>query len=177
MQEHRTGERKKERSIKHHVVMLMPFPSEEPLRPRTNPSSTQKKLSEGTWPRPEHSPQKGDGSGKLLDPRPAEPEWNSEAGAEPERSPSGARTEHRTPKGARDSERTLGVPKLHYSENAESPVIPGRPNAPQAHQTLISLPIHMGTGTVALCTTDPVWWAQTLMPHHPVEAYFHTPLE
>ena len=63
------------------------------------------------------------------------PKGRSEAGAEPERSPSGARTEHRTPKGARDSERTLGVPKLHYSETAESPIIPGRLNAPQSHQT------------------------------------------
>ena len=190
------------------LAMLMPFPFEEPLRPRTNPSSTQKRLSEGTRPRPEHSPHEGDGSGKLLDPRPAEPEWDSnagaeperspsgaraepersreprkehgtpkgrsEAGAEPERSPSGARTEHRTPKGARDFERTPGVPKLHYSETAGSPVIPGRLNAPQAHQTPISLPIYMGTGTVALCKTDPVSWAQTLMPHHPVEAHFHT---
>ena len=102
-----------ERSIKHHVAMLMPFPSEKPLRPKTNPISTQKRFPEGTRLRPEHSPQKGSGSGKLLDPRPAEHDWNSEAGAEPERSPSGARTEHRTPKGARDSERTLGVPMLH----------------------------------------------------------------
>ena len=107
MQEHRTGERKKERCIKHHVAMLMPFHFEEPLRPRTNPSSTQKRFSEGTRPRPEHSPHEGDGSGKLLDPRPAEPEWDSDEGAEPERSPSGARTEQRIPKGARDSERTL----------------------------------------------------------------------
>ena len=141
MQEHRTGERKKERSIKHHVAMLMPFPFEEPLRPRTNPSSTQKRFSEGTRPRPEHSPHEGDGSGKLLDPRPAEPEWDSDEGAEPERSPSGARTEHRTPKEARDFERTLGVPKLNYSETAESPVIPGRLKAPQAHLTSFSQPI------------------------------------
>ena len=157
MQEHRTEERNEERSIKHHVAMLMPFPCEEPLRPITNPSSTQKRFSEGTRSRPEHFPQKGDGSGKLQDPRPAEAEWNSEAGAEPERIPSGARTEHRTPKGSRDSERTLGVPKLHYFKNAESPVIPGRLSAPQAHQTLISPPIYMGTGTVALCKTDPVF--------------------
>ena len=177
MQEHRTGERKKERSIKHHVAMLMPFSSEEPLRPRTNSSSTQKRFSEGTRPRPEHSPHKGDGSGKLLDPRPATPEWNSEAGAEPERSPSGARTQHRTPKGARDSEKTLKVPKLHYCETAESPVILGRLNAPQTHQTIISLPIYRGTGMNALGKTDPVSSAQTLMPHHPVEAYFHIPLE
>ena len=69
--------------------------------------------------------------------------------------------------------RTFGVPKLHYSETAESPVISGRFNAPQAHQTPMSLPIYMGTGTVALCKTDPVSWAQTLMPLHPVEAHFH----
>ena len=177
MKEHRKGERKKERSIKHHVAMLMFFPSQEPLRPRKNPISTKNIFFEETRPRPEHSPQKGNSSGKLLDPRPAEPEWNSEAGAEPERSPNGARTEHRTPKGARDFERTLGVPKQHYSETAGSPVISGSPNAPQARQTLISLPFYMGTGTIALCKTDPVSWAQTLMPHHPVEAYFHTPLE
>ena len=144
MQEHRTGESKKERSIKHHVAMLMPFPSEEPLRPRTNPSRTQKRLSEGTRPRPEHSPQKGEGSGKLLDPRPAEPEWNSKVGAEPERSPSEARTEHRTPKGARNSERTLGIPKQHYSETAESPAIPGRINAPQAVVRLADVVVVVG---------------------------------
>ena len=101
---------------------------------------------------------------------------NSEAGSEPERSPSGARTEHRTPKGARDSERTLGVSKLHCSETAISPVNPGSHNAPQANQTLISLPIYMWTGTVALCKTDPVSWAQTLMPHQPVRGVLsHTP--
>ena len=48
---------------------------------------------------------------------------------------------------------------------------------PQAYQTLISLPIYMGTGTVALCKTDPISWAQTPMPHHPVEAHFHTAKE
>ena len=37
----------------------------------------------------------------------------------------------------------------------------------------MSLPIYMGTGTVALCKTDPVSWAQTLMPLHPVKAHFH----
>ena len=46
----------------------------------------------------------------------------------------------------------------------------------QAYQTLISLSIYMGTGTVTLCKTDPVSWAQTSMLHHPVEAHFHTPL-
>ena len=108
MQDHRTGERKKERNTKHHVAMLMPFPFEEPLRPRINPNSTQKRFFKETRPRPEHSPQEGNGSGKLLDPRPAEPEWDSDSGAEPERSSSGARTEQRTPKGARDTESTLG---------------------------------------------------------------------
>ena len=49
--------------------------------------------------------------------------------------------------------------------------------APRPYQTLISLPIYMGNGTVALCKTDLVSWAQTLMPLHPVEAHFHTPLE
>ena len=68
----------------------------EPIRVRP------RRLSEGTRPRPEHSPQEGDGSGKLLDPRPAKPEWDSDAGAEPERSPSGARAEpERSPSGAR----------------------------------------------------------------------------
>ena len=76
----------------------------------------------------------------------------SGARTEPERSPNG----ERTPKGARDSERTFGVPKLHYSETAKSPVVPGKLNALQAHQTPMSLPIYMGTGTVALCKTDPV---------------------
>ena len=45
--------------------------------------------------------------------------------------------------------------------------------APQAYQTLISLPIYMGTGTVAPRRTGPVSWAQTLMPFYPVEAHFH----
>ena len=109
MQEHRSAENKKKRRIKHHDAMLMHFSFEEPLRPRTNPSSTQKRFSEGTRPRPEHSPQKEDNSGKLLDQRPAKPEWDSDAEAEPERSPRGARTKQRTPKGPRDSERTLGI--------------------------------------------------------------------
>ena len=67
---------------------------------------------------------------------------------------------------------TFGRQKLHYSETAESPVIPGRLNAPQSHQTPMNLYIYMGTGTVALCKTDPITWAQTLMPPHPVEAHF-----
>ena len=87
--------------------MLMPLPWEEPIRSTTNPSSTQKMFSEETRPRPEHSRQEGYGSAKLLDSRPVEPEWDSDAGVEPERSPSGARTEQRTPKVARGSERTL----------------------------------------------------------------------
>ena len=47
--------------------------------------------------------------------------------------------------------------------------------APQAYQTLISLPIYMGNGTVDLCKTDLVSWPQTSMSHYSVEAYFHTP--
>ena len=121
MQEHRTGERKKERIIKHHVAMLMPSPFEEPLRPRTYPSSTQKRFSEGTRSRPEQSAQEGDGSGKIMYPRPAKPEWKSDARAEPERSPSGARTEQRTSKGARDSERTLGISSGARAEPERSP--------------------------------------------------------
>ena len=60
-----------------------------------------------------------------------------------------------------------------HSEDAKSPCIPGKFNAPQAHQTPMSLPIYMGTGMVALCNTDPVSWAQTLMLPHPVETNFH----
>ena len=96
-----------------------------------------------------------------MDRRPAEPEWDSDAGAELERSPSGVRTDQRTSKGARDSERrseagaeperspsgaedperTTGlrkdarVPKLHYSETAESPIISARLNDPRSHQS------------------------------------------
>ena len=78
--------------MKHHVPMLMSFPSEEPLRPRTNPSSNQNRLYEGTRPRPEHCSLKGNGSEKLMDPRSAQHELNSEAEAELERSPSASRT-------------------------------------------------------------------------------------
>ena len=46
--------------------------------------------------------------------------------------------------------------------------------APQAYQTLISLPIYMATGMVALCKTDPVSWAQMPMLHQTVETYFRT---
>ena len=81
------------------------------------------------------------------------------------------RTEHGTPKG-RPGSRNYIIPKPQ-----NLPSFLGDSMAPQAYQTLISLPIYMGNGTVALCKTDPVSWAQMPMPHHPVEAYFHTPLE
>jgi len=81
------------------------------------------------------------------------------------------RTEHGTPKG-RSGSRNYIIPRPQ-----NLPSFLGDSMAPQAYQTLICLPIYMGTGTVALCKTDPVSWAQTPMPHHPVEAYFHTPLE
>ena len=48
--------------------------------------------------------------------------------------------------------------------------------ASQAYQTLTSLLIYVGTGTVAQWKTDPVLWAQTPVLHQPVEAHFHTPL-
>ena len=77
------------------------------------------------------------------------------------------RTEHGTPKG-RSGSRNYIIPRPQ-----NLPSFLGDSLAPQAYQTLISLPIHMGTSTVALCKTDPVSWAQTPMPHHPVEAHFH----
>ena len=88
--------------MKHHVALLKPTSPEEPLRPITNPSSTQKSFFEGTRPRPEHSPQKGmiqenfwvRGQRARM-----ELASRSESRAEPERSPSGARTEHGIPKG------------------------------------------------------------------------------
>ena len=155
MREHRTGERKKERSIKHHVVMLMPFPSEEPLRPRTNPSSTQKRLPEGTRPRQAQSPQRGGVAGKLAIPRPAKPEQDSEAGVEPERSPSGARTEHR-----------IALGRNGQMEPSVAPDLPIRWHS-----------IGSPYGCFCIGQNDPASWAQRPMPHHPVEAHFHTPLE
>ena len=47
-----------------------------------------------------------------------------------QRCTNGTRKQKRSPSGARNPERTLRVPKLHYSETAESPVIPGRLNGP-----------------------------------------------
>ena len=81
--------------------------------------------------------------------------------------PNSHRTEHGTPKG-RSGSRNYIIPRPQ-----NLPSFLGDSMAPQAHQTLISLPIYTGTGTVALCKADPVSWAQTPMPHHPVEAYFH----
>ena len=77
MQEHRTGERKKERSIKHARRDADASSFEESLRPRTNPmralSSTAKKLFGGNRPRRTHSPQKdnlrktyGSAAGKSI---------------------------------------------------------------------------------------------------------------
>ena len=96
MQEHRTGERKKERSIKHARRDADASSFEESLRPRTSPTrepnSTAKKLFEGNLPRQTQPPQKedfgktyGSAAGKKQKSE-AEPERNSEAGAEPERS-------------------------------------------------------------------------------------------
>ena len=105
MQEHRTGERKKERSIKHHVAMLMPFPFEEPLRPRTNASSTQKRFSEGTGRDQNTPPMKKMiqenfwiGGQRSPNETPMQERSPSGARAEPERS-RGLRKEHGTPKG------------------------------------------------------------------------------
>ena len=82
-------ERKKERSIKHYVAMLMPFPSEEPLRPRTNPRKTFGSAASG--PRMELGSRSG-------------------ARAEPERSANGAQDPERSTglrKNARGPETTL----------------------------------------------------------------------
>ena len=67
--------------------------------------------------------------------------------------------EHQTPiersrgprKDARDPETILRIPRPQ-----NLPSFLGDPMASQAYQTLISLLIYMGTGTVALCETDPV---------------------
>ena len=115
------------------LAMLMPFLFEEPLRPRINAISTQKKFSEGTG-RDHNTPlmkgkiqenfwiggQRSSNETPMQERSPsearAEPERSrglrkehgtskgrSEAGAEPERSPSGARTE----KGLRKEHGTL----------------------------------------------------------------------
>ena len=64
-------------------------------------------------------------------------------------------------------------PKIKISVNEFCELLVKRQNDPQVHQTPMSLPIYMGTGTVALCKTDPVSWAQTLMPLYPIKAHFH----
>ena len=121
MQEHRTEERKKERSIKHHVTMRMPFFYEEALRPRTKSSSTQKRFSEETRPRQEHSSQKDFVQKNVC--------------ICGHRSPNGIRKQERSSSGARDPERTLGslnyiISKriFRYSRVAQWPLEPIRPS-------------------------------------------------
>ena len=158
MQEHRTEERKKRRSIKHQVAMLMPFPSEEPLWPRTKPSSTLKKLFEETLPRQERSSQKGVVQEKF---------WIRN-----KRSSNGTRKQARGPSGALDSERNYNIPRPQNLPSFQRGSL-----ASQANMIHMSLPIYREIDTVALGKTDSISRAQTPMHHHPVEAYFHTPLE
>ena len=85
--------------------------------------------------RPEQSPNRAENSERITELR--------KDARKQKRSASGARAEHSTPERARDFESRLRMPKLYYSETTKSPIIPGRLNTPQAHQTPISLPIYM----------------------------------
>ena len=95
------------------LAMLMPFPFEEPLRPRTNASSTQKSFFRRNRPRSEHSPQEGDDSGNFWiggqrspNETPMQERSSSGARAEPERSRR-PRKEHGTPKGRSEARAEL----------------------------------------------------------------------
>ena len=116
MQEHRTGERKKERSIKHHVEMLMlsllkNLFGREPIRVRTrrgfpkepgrdkNTPLRKGMVQENFWIRGQRSP-----NGTRKQERSP-----SGARAEPERS-RGLRKEHGTPKG-RSGSRNYIIPR------------------------------------------------------------------
>ena len=105
MQEHRTGERKKERSIKHHVAMLMPFPSDESLRPRTNPmrgpSSTLKKFLRRNPAATNTTPAKSGVQENL---------W-----FRGRLSPNGTRKQERSPNGASDCIRPVRIDGVHPS--------------------------------------------------------------